>query len=813
MPLKALAPRALKRRCDPRSLRFRTTAELEDVDEILGQERAIEALRFGIGIRSAGFNLFALGPNALGKHTTVRQFLDRKAAAQDTPADWCYIHDFEDAHRPKALRLPAGTGDKLQRDMARLIEELQTAVSTVFESDEYRTRLQGINEEFRERQSEAFEELQKRARGREVALVRTPVGLALAPMRDEEVMSPEDFRKLPEAERERAEKAIQELQQELQETIQQIPRWDKDRREKVRDVNREVTNFAVGHLIDTMRQDYKALPDVVAHLDVVQADVIDNVAGFIQPPGGGDAQSATGQEPARASPGAPGAAGMPTFLRRYRVNVIVDNGGTKGAPVVYEDNPAQGNLVGRVEHLAQMGALITDFSLIQPGALHRANGGYLILDARKLLMQPYAYESLKRTLQAGEIRIESPGQMYGLVSTVSLAPESIPLDIKIVLVGDRMLYYLLSAQDPDFSQLFKVAVDFEDDMDRAAGRHMPYARLVATLARRDGLKPLNAAGVARVIEQASRLAGDSAKLSTRMGLICDVLREADHWASEAGRRVIGAQEVQKTIDSQTRRADRMRERSQEMIRRGTILLDTAGAATGQINGLAVLSMGGFAFGRPSRITARVRMGRGEVVDIEREVDLGGPLHTKGVLILSAFLSAHYATDRPLSLSASLVFEQSYSGVDGDSASSAELYALLSALAEVPIKQSLAVTGSVNQFGQVQAICGVNEKIEGFFDLCKANGLNGGNGVLIPASNATHLMLRDDVIEAAAAGTFHIYPIKTIDQGIELLTGKPAGKRGKNGTFPAGTINRMVDDRLMALADARRSFAAPLERGG
>ena len=813
MPLKALAPRALKRRCDPRSLRFRTTAELDDVDEILGQERAIEALRFGIGIRSAGFNLFALGPNALGKHTTVRQFLDRKAAAQDTPADWCYIHDFEDAHRPKALRLPAGTGDKLQRDMARLIEELQTAVSTVFESEEYRTRLQGINEEFRERQSEAFEELQKRARGREVALVRTPVGLALAPMRNEEVMSPEDFRKLPEAERERAEKAIQELQQELQETIQQIPRWDKERREKVRDVNREVTNFAVGHLIDTMRQDYEALPDVVAHLDAVQADVIDNVAGFVQPPGGGEAQSATGQEPPRASPGAPGAAGMPTLLRRYRVNVIVDNGGTKGAPVVYEDNPAQGNLVGRVEHLAQMGALIADFSLIQPGALHRANGGYLILDARKLLTQPYAYESLKRTLHAGEIRIESPGQMYGLVSTVSLEPESIPLDIKVVLVGDRMLYYLLSAQDPDFSQLFKVAVDFEDDMDRTAGRHMPYARLVATLARRDGLMPLNAAGVARVIEQASRLAGDSAKLSARMGLICDVLREADHWATEAGRRVIGAQEVQKTIDSQTRRADRMRERSQEMIRRGTILLDTAGAATGQINGLAVLSMGGFAFGRPSRITARVRMGRGEVIDIEREVDLGGPLHTKGVLILSAFLSAHYATDRPLSLSASLVFEQSYSGVDGDSASSAELYALLSALAEVPIKQSLAVTGSVNQFGQVQAIGGVNEKIEGFFDLCKTNGLNGGNGVLIPASNATHLMLRDDVIEAAAAGTFHVYPIKTIDQGIELLTGKPAGKRGRNGTFPAGTINRMVDDRLMALADARRSFAAPSERGG
>ena len=813
MPLKALAPSALKRRCDPRSLRFRTTAELEDLDEILGQERAIEALRFGIGIRSEGFNLFALGPNALGKHTTIRQFLDRKAAEQETPADWCYIHDFEDAHRPKALKLPAGTGDKLQRDMARLVEELQTAVATVFDSDEYRTRLQGINEEFRERQSEAFEELQKRARGREVALVRTPVGLALAPMRGEEVMNPEEFRKLPEAERERAEKAIQELQTELQETIQQIPRWDKERREKVREVNREVTNFAVGHLIDTMRQDYKHVPDVVAHLDAVRADMIDNVAGFVQPPVGEDAQGPGGQEPPRGPHGAPGAAGMPAFLRRYHVNVVVDNGATAGAPVIYEDNPAQGYLVGRVEHRAQMGALITDFSLIQPGALHRANGGYLILDARKLLMQPHAYESLKRTLQAREIRIESPGQMYGLVSTVSLEPESIPLDVKIVLVGDRMLYYMLSAQDPDFSQLFKVAVDFEDDMDRAASRHMPYARLVATLARRDGLRPLNAAGVARVIEQASRIAGDSAKMSTRMGLICDVLREADHWAAEAGRRVIGASEVQKTIDSQIRRADRMRERSQEMIRRGTILLDTAGAVTGQVNGLSVISMGGFAFGRPSRITARVRMGRGEVMDIEREVDLGGPLHSKGVLILSAFLSAHYASERPLSLSASLVFEQSYSGIDGDSASSAELYALLSALAEVPIRQSLAVTGSVNQFGQVQAIGGVNEKIEGYFDLCKSNGLNGGNGVLIPASNATHLMLRDDVIEAAAAGRFHIYTVKTIDQGIELLTGTPAGKRRRNGSFPAGTINRMVDDRLIALAEARRSFATPSEDKG
>jgi len=804
MPIKPLKSQVLKRRCDAAKLRFKTTAELKDLPGVLGQERAVAALKFGVGIQRDGFNLFALGPSALGKHSTVRQFLETAAAAKATPDDWCYLYNFDDNHRPRALRLPSGTGVKLRRDVERLIEELQTVIASVFESDEYRTRRQAIDEEFQERQSHAFEDLQKRANARGIALVRTPVGLALAPMKDSEVMAPDAFQALPESERSSLEAVIQEFQKELQTTVRQIPRWDKERREKVREVNREVMDFAVGHLLETLRQSYKELPGVIAHLDAVQADVIDNVAAFVARPQAEGGAPADPPSPMQAAGAGPNPAGG--LARRYQVNVVVDNSGARGAPVVYEDNPALGNLVGRVEHLAQMGALITDFGLIQSGALHRANGGYLILDARKLMMQPHAYEALKRTLQASEVRIESPAQMYSMVSTVSLEPEPIPLDIKVVLIGDRMLYYMLAAQDPEFGKLFKVEVDFEEDMERRPDSSHAYARLIATLARKHGLKNLDATGVARVIDHSARLAGDSHKLTARMGMITDVLREADYWAAETGRKVISAADVQRALEARIERGDRIRQRSHEHIQQGTVLIDTAGALVGQINGLAVLSIGSTSFGKPSRITARLHVGSGEVIDIERKSELGGSLHSKGVLILSSYLASHYAHDRPLSLSASLVFEQSYGGVDGDSASSTELYALLSALAEAPIKQSFAVTGSVNQLGRVQAIGGANEKIEGFFNLCQARGLSGEHGVLIPESNVRHLMLRDDVVEACAAGRFHIYRIKTIDEGIEILTGVPAGRRGRNGQFPKGTINRRVEDRLIQLAESRRDFA-------
>jgi lon-related putative ATP-dependent protease len=538
---------------------------------------------------------------------------------------------------------------------------------------------------------------------------------------------------------------------------------------------------------------------VLRYLDAVRQDLLDNARELLQ---------SQGQQ--AADPFALPAARASSFplLRRYQVNVLTDHSEESAAPVVFEDYPTYQNLVGRVEHLAQMGTLVTDFTLIRAGALHRANGGYLILEALKVLQQPFAWEGLKRALKARQIRIESPGQALSLVSTVSLEPEPVPLAVKVVLLGDRLLYYLLYAFDAEFAELFKVAADFDDVIDRTEQNELRYARLIAALAQEKGLRPFDRRAVARVVEQSARLVGDAEMLSAHMASLTDLLCEANYWAGLSGNGVVAAQDVQRAIDAQVYRADRLRARLQEEILRQTINIDTTGTRVGQVNGLSVIHLGNFAFGRPSRITARVRLGKGEVVDIEREVELGGPLHSKGVFILSSFLGARYAAAQPLSFSASLVFEQSYSGVEGDSASSAELYALLSAIAEVPIKQSLAVTGSVNQHGEVQAIGGVNEKIEGFFDLCRARGLSGEQGVLIPAANVKHLMLKEEVVRAVAAGEFHVYPIETVDQGVVLLMGLPAGERDASGAYPQGSLNDLVQKRLGELAEKRLAFSAP-----
>ena len=801
-------------RCDPTALGFETTAELTDVGDILGQGRAYEAMRFGIGIRSEGHNLFVMGPSGTGKYTTVKRLVSAAAATEKTPSDWCYVNNFEIRHKPFALELPAGRGRGLRRDMEQLVENLKTSIRAVVEADEYRNQRESIEQEFKDRQEQLFESVQKKAAAMNVAMVRTPMGLALAPTKDGEVVNPEEFKKLPAAEREKVEKDIEGLQQELKENIQQLPQLDKDRRDKLRNLDREVTMIAVGHQMTALRESYRELDNVVRYLDAIEADVIDNAGLFLgpaTPEGGGPPATMAGLQRAGAAPD--------LAFRRYEVNVLVNNGpenGASGAPVVYEDHPTYPNLVGRAEHLAEMGALLTDFTLLRPGALHRANGGYLILDARKLLLQPAAYEELKRILSAREIRIESIGQAMNLVSTVSLEPQRIPLNVKVILLGERSLYYQLCMRDPEFGEHFKVAADFEDDIERNDANTSQYVNLIAALARKENLRPLHREAVARVIEHSARLAGDSGKLTARVALIEDLLREADYLSSEAGRDTVLRDDIEEAIRGQIWRADRVRDRGLEAISGGTILIDTEGAQVGQINGLSVMSLGTTAFGRPTRITARVRMGRGEVVDIEREVELGGPTHSKGVMILSNLLGASYAIDKPLSLSASLVFEQSYGGVDGDSASSTELYAILSALSGIPIKQGFAVTGSVNQHGYVQAIGGVNEKIEGFFDVCKDRGLTGEQGVLIPAANVKHLMLREDVVEAAAAGRFAIYSVDSIDQGIEILTGVEAGERAADGQFPEGSLNRKVEDRLAALADARRRFAAAApgeERGG
>ena len=762
----------LARRCHPDELPFELSSELPDAPAMIGQDRAAEAVAFALRMRHKGYNVYALGPAGVGRHALVEDLLKSRAGAEATSPDWCYVNNFADPQKPHCLDLPAGQGMGFAGAMKHLIEELRIALPAAFENNEYRARREVIDQQAKSRSEEAFGGLQERSDGKDIALIRTPMGLALAPKRDGKVMNPEDFETLPEDERKRIENDLQAAQTELEGIMRQVPQWEREHREAVRALNRDITGFAVASLIGEMRGNYADLPGVLDYLDTVERDIKENVDDFLPQP-----QPST--EANSPPPTAAAQAAMEDMrYRRYQVNVIVDNSGAQGAPVIYEDNPTYQNLIGRVEHLARFGALITDFNLIQPGALHRANGGYLILDAERLVAGGYGWPALKRALQSGEIRIESIEQALSLASTVSLEPEPISLDVKVVLVGAPLLYYLLSQHDEDFAELFKIAADFDDRVTRSDDATMLYARVISTIVRRQHLRAFNRDAVARVIERAARLAGDSERLSTSLRAIIELLQEADQLAADAGKEVVGASEVQAALDAQLRRGDRIYRRMQEEIARRTIRIETDGEVVGQINGLSVISLGALAFGNPTRITAQVRMGRGEVVDIEREVQLGGPLHSKGVLILSGFLGGRFGGERPLSLHASLVFEQSYGGVDGDSASAAELFALLSALAEVPIRQCFAVTGSVDQHGVIQAIGGVNEKIEGFFDICKAEGFTGRQGCIIPASNVKHLMLRADVVAACDAGRFRVIPMETIDQGFELLTGVPTETTSK-----------------------------------
>ncbi len=804
---KPLPPEALCHRCDPAQFDFNTTEELEHLAEFIGQPRAQEAMRFGVGIRQKGYNIFALGAEGTGKANMVRKAFEAAAAAESVPSDWCYVQNFDQPHQPRALQLPPGQGLAFKLDLDQLIEDLSNALSAAFESEEYRARSEEVQEELSEQQEQALQQLQAQAEKQDLALLRTPSGLAIAPMREGQVISPDEFAKLPEQEQKRLTSNLETLQEQLQKVMHNVPRLQRQLRGKMEELDREMAEFTVASLMEELSKKYADLPQVLEHLEAVKEDVVKNVREVIAEEERGSEDGAPLPAPlARAI----SASRSRSMLNRYRVNLLVDHSGSESAPVIYEDHPTYLNLVGRIEHTAQMGALVTDFQLIKPGALHRANGGYLILEARDLLQEPYAWQGLKRALKAEQVRLEPPSPVSGLISTVSLDPEPIPLQVKVALLGEPILYYLLAEHDPDFAELFRVASDFDDQMDREGENQLLYTRLIASLAQVNQLRPLDRGAVARVIEHASRIVEDGRKLSIRMNLITDLMREGDYWAGDAGREVITADDVKRALEAQIYRSDRIRERVQEQITREMVLIDSQGEQIGQVNGLSVMQFGEFRFGRPSRITAKVRLGSGEVVDIEREVELGGPLHSKGVLILSGFLGSRYTLENPLSLSASLVFEQSYSGVDGDSASSAELYALLSAIAEVPIKQSLAVTGSVNQHGRVQAIGGVNEKIEGFFDICQARGLTGEQGVLIPESNIQHLMLREDVVQAVGRGEFAVYPVETIDQGIELLTGLPAGDPDENGRYPEESINGRVQQRLADLAEQRAAFASKSE---
>jgi len=801
---------ALFRRCDPEQFDFETTADLDELVEIVGQDRASRAVQFGIGIRGEGFNIFALGPEETDKEALVRRFLEEEASRQPPPPDTCYVNNFETPGQPRALVLPSGTAQELARDLDAVLGELRSALETAFESEEYQNRRQALHEESSQEEGEAFERLQKRAEERGLALLHTPAGFIFVPVRDGEILSPEQIESLPEEERERIEEGVGELQQDLQQILRQMPRLYRRGREQVRELNREITRVTVQDLLSELRSTYSHLDPVIEHLDAVEEDVVEHTDQILgEERGGGRLGQLWVQAEGGESPGI----GRDPILRRYRLNALVAHEDGGQAPVIYEENPTHQNLIGRVEYLPVLGALITDFNLIKPGALHRANGGYLILDARQVLLHPFAWEGLKRTLKSRRIRIESPREALGLVSTVSLDPEPVELNVKVILLGSRLLYYLLAELDPDFGELFRVQADFDDRMDRSPESEERYAALVGSLVKKEELRPFDRSAVARVVERSARLSGDAEKLSARTRRILDLVREASYWAGEGGADVVSAAHVQQAVDEWVRRASRIRERMQEEILRDTIRIDTDGRKEGQLNGLSVVELGEYAFGKPTRITARVRLGRGEVVDIEREVELGGPVHSKGVLILSGFLGQRYASDRPLSLSASLVFEQSYSGVEGDSASSAELYALLSAIGRIPLSQSVAVTGSVDQHGRVQAIGAVNEKVEGFFDICRARGLTGEQGVLIPAANMKHLMLRRDVRAAAAEGRFHVWAVETVDQGMEILSGLPMGERDESGEYPEGSVNRRVEGRLAELAEKRREQLPVMEMEG
>lgn len=796
MPIAPLSASSLRAAGLAPGISFETTAELEDLEGPLGQARATEALRLAVSVGGEGYNAYVMGPPGAGKRTFVMRMLGRTALDAPTPSDWCYVNDFADPRRPRRIELAPGRARALRADLDRFGAGLRDVLPAAFESRDHRSRVHVLEQELEEAREVPVNEVRRRAEARGVALLHGPIGFAFAPVKDGEIVGPDAFHTLPPEVQERLKRDIAELQNQLADVLRAMPDLERRHRERLKEVNGALTARVADELLHELRRRYADAPAVLAHLDAIQTDLVERVHELLAAIEGTNEIPSALRKLLADTP----------LLRRYVANVMIDHTERAGAPVVHEDLPSLSNLAGHVEHHAHLGTLVTDFSLVRPGALHRANGGYLVLDARKVLVQPFAWDALKRALRAREIRIDPPERLLGLMGTSTLEPEPIPLQTKVVLLGDRVLYQLLSILDPEFPQLFKVEVDFDDELPRSPELDREFARFVATIARREGLPPFERATVERMLREATRRAGDSTRITADAAAIHDLVREAAHVAQGQGRATVTASDVRAAVEAQERRAGRVRDLLDEEFRRGTLLVETAGARVGQVNGLSVMTTGRRMFGRPSRITARVRLGRGEVVDIEREVELGGPIHSKGVLILAGFLGGRYCASAPLALGATLVFEQSYGGVEGDSASSAEAYALLSAISGIPLRQSLAVTGSVDQLGNVQAVGGVSEKVEGFFEVCRARGLRGDEGVLVPASNVPHLVLRDEVVAAIEDGQFRVYPVRTLDEGLELLSGVPAGAPDAKGAFPPDTFNGRVAARLAELAAAARTFA-------
>lgn len=774
--IKPLSPEALYKVCENDLLPFITTETLENFTGFFGQERALEAMSFGVGMRRPGYNLFVMGNPHTGRFSFAMENLKSIAKKEKKPSDWCYLNNLQDNRYPLAIELQPGKAAHLRRDHKRLIETIMTELPASFENPSYQRKKSKIERDFNRHYDQAIDAVERRAREHSIALYRDAGSVGFTPVADGQAMDEAMFSQLPEEQRDNFSKNITALEDFLNDSLTELPQWRREAAERMKVLDRETGRQTISPLIQPIKEKYASISGLQEYFNQLESYIVKNSAELI-------------------------ADEKQELDELFGVNLLVDNSKTKGAAVVFEAHPSYDNLFGRVEYNSDMGAMVTNYQMIRPGALHNANGGYLLIEAEKLLEQPFVYGALKRALKAHEIRIENPVSEYTGVSTITLSPTPIPLHVKIVLIGGRDTFYLLQELDQDFEKMFRVVVDFDEEVPRTPQAIRHYARLLKTLAGEEQLAPLTRAAVARLVEQSSRISGDQEMLSAHIGELVDLLCEADYKRRTLGDDLINDKHVEMALEAQERRTGRLSEKIRESIINETVLINTQGQAVGKTNGLTVLQVGDVSFGTPARITATVHPGNRGIIDIEREVQLGQSIHSKGVLILSGYLGHQYAQDFPLTLSASIALEQSYGYVDGDSASLAEICTLISALTHIPVFQQYALTGSINQYGEVQAIGGVNEKIEGFFKLCQMRGLTGEQGVIIPQANVRNLMLKKEVVQAVKAGQFRVYAVATVDECLEILMGRSAGARKQDGAFTQRSINSQVVKRLKELYKA------------
>jgi lon-related putative ATP-dependent protease len=800
--IQPLAVRDLRAVYNPEHIECPTTETMKPTEEIIGQDRAQKALRFGLEIQEKGFNIYVAGMPGTGRRTAVKKFLDELAKTKPRADDWVYVNNFANPYEPLAIRLPPGMSSQLKIDMASFISEARRALPRAFESEDYVTKRQEALGKLDREREKIVGEVNDSAAKQGFTIQMGPTGLMIIPVIDGKPLTQEEFEALKKENQAEIIRRREDLDTDLRTGFRHIHELDTKEMEVVNTLNNEIALYAIGHQLTGLKEKYGKIPEVLLYIDEVRKDILANLVTFL----GSPQQQQQQQE--QNTPQFQQWLAKDLAFRKYEINVMMDNGGSEGAPVVYEETPSYQNLLGKAEKEVQFGIVTTDFMMIRPGSVHKANGGYLVLPVLDLFRYPFGWDGLKSALKTEKVKIEEPGEQAGFIATRGLKPQPIPLSVKVILIGTPDINQILSQGDPDYPELFKVRADFDTVMDRNEGNVKNYAAYICTLCKRFNLLHLDNTAVAKVVEYGSRLAEDKKKLSTRFSSVADLIREANFYAMQEKVPYVTVKHIEKAVDEKTYRSNLIQQKIQEFIERGVYLIDTEGSQVGQINGLSVMELGDIAFGRPSRVTASVAVGQDGIIDIERQALLGGPTHTKGVLILGGYLANKYAQDKPLSLTAKLVFEQSYGGVDGDSASSTELYAILSALSGLPLKQSIAVTGSVNQRGDVQAIGGVNEKLEGFFEVCKAKGLTGQQGAMIPASNVQNLMVKEELLEAAKTGKFSIYPVRTIDEGIEFLTGVPAGEQLPDGSFKEGTVNYLVNKRLFEMAEMAREFQIP-----